>query len=314
MKRLIAATSVAVVLTGCGTFGAKSNAQAPIPSPTPAVTKDQTVAAQGKVDAPSTIDIPAWYIKAPASTEDYVYISGTGYSSDLSMSQSKAVLDAQVKLADKINGTVNALMKQYKTDNGGAMGTDKTSLTVKKLIVDTAVTGYHLEDSRVVNENRAYRSFVLIRYPMGDANRLLKDKLQRENQNGTSVDAALDELEQEINARKKPQARPKTNAEPQVKAGPNSNSTSNVQAVPDTNGAVESRSLTPAPAEDKQSRAPVRDIQLAQADFKTPLTLGEIQAIERENNLAEVSNMDLRRRRAEAMLKPGAYVQRFTLR
>ena len=314
MKRLIAATSVAVVLTGCGTFGAKSNAQAPIPSPTPAVTKDQTIAAQGKVDAPQTIDIPAWYIKAPNSTEDFVYIAGTGYSSDLSMSREKAVLDAQVKLADKINGTINALVKQYKTDNGGAMGTDKTTLTVKKLIVDTAITGYHLEDSRVVNENRAYRSFVLLRYPMGDANRLLKDKLQRENQNGTSVDAALDELEQEINSRKKPVARPKTNSEPQVKAGPNTD-TGAVQAVPNTNGAVETRSLDTAPLEDKQSRAPVRsDVVLARSDFTPPLTLSEIQTIERDNNLSEVSSMEVRRRRAEAMLKPGAYVQRFTVR
>jgi len=313
MKRLIAATSVAVVLTGCGTFGAKSNAQAPIPSPTPAVTKDQTIAAQGKVDAPQTIDIPAWYIKAPNSTEDFVYIAGTGYSSDLSMSREKAVLDAQVKLADKINGTINALVKQYKTDNGGAMGTDKTSLTVKKLIVDTAVTGYHIEDSRVVNENRAYRSFVLIRYPMGDANRLLKDKMQRENSSGTNVDAALDELEQEINSRKKPVARPKTNSEPQVKAGPNTES-GTVQAVPNTNGAVETRSLDSAPAEDKQSRAVISDMQLARADFKQPLTLREIETIERDNNLTQVSNMDLRRKRAEAMLKPNAYVQRFTVR
>ena len=307
MKRLIAATSVAVVLTGCGTFGAKSNAQAPIPSPTPAVTKDQTIAAQGKVDAPQTIDIPAWYIKAPNSTEDFVYIAGTGYSSDLSMSREKAVLDAQVKLADKINGTINALVKQYKTDNGGAMGTDKTSLTVKKLIVDTAVTGYHIEDSRVVNENRAYRSFVLIRYPMGDANRLLKDKMQRENASGTNVDAALDELEQEINSRKKPVARPKTNTEPQVKAGPDSNS-GTVQAVPDSNGAVETRSL------DEKQSASQNSIQLARAETKQPMTLREIEAVERQHNLTEISNMQARRMRAEAMLKPNAYVQRFTVR
>lgn len=307
MKRLIAATSVAVVLTGCGTFGAKSNAQAPIPSPTPAVTKDQTIAAQGKVDAPQTIDIPAWYIKAPNSTEDFVYIAGTGYSSDLSMSREKAVLDAQVKLADKINGTINALVKQYKTDNGGAMGTDKTSLTVKKLIVDTAVTGYHIEDSRVVNENRAYRSFVLIRYPMGDANRLLKDKMQRENASGTNVDAALDELEQEINSRKKPVARPKINTEPQVKAGPDSNS-GTVQAVPDSNGAVETRSL------DEKQSASQNSIQLARADTKQPMTLREIEAVERQHNLTEISNMQARRMRAEAMLKPNAYVQRFTVR
>jgi hypothetical protein len=230
MKSLICATSVAVVLTGCGTFSGKSQAQSePIPSPTPAVTKDQTVAATGKLDAPATIDIPSWYIKAPPSTEDYVFISGTGYSNDLSMSHQKALLDAQVKLADKINGVVNALMKQYKTDNGGTVGTDKSSLVVKKLIVDTAITGYHIEDSRVVSENRSYRTFVLIRYPMGDANRLLKDKRQQENQSATNVDEALDELEREIKSKQKPVAKPRT------------------EAVPSTNNAVEVTPITKGP-------------------------------------------------------------------
>jgi uncharacterized protein YceK len=236
MKRLLIATSVAAVLAGCSTVGTKATAQTePLPSPTPAVIKDQTVAAQGKLDAPMTIDIPAWYIKAPASTEDYVFLSGTGYSSDLSMSHQKALLDAQVKLADKINGVVNALMKQYKTDNSGTVGTDKTSLTVKKLIADTAITGYHIEDSRVVSENRSYRTFVLIRYPIGDANRLLKDKRQQETQNQSNEDAAQNELEQELNARKKPVNKPRTE--------------SKTESVPNTNGAVEVRPITNGPVD-----------------------------------------------------------------
>ncbi len=293
MKRLIVATSVAVVLTGCGTFGGKKNAQAePIPSPTPAVTKDVTVSAQGKLDAPGTIDVPAWYIKAPASTEDYVFISGTGVSNDLSMSHQKALLDAQVKLADKINGVVNALMKQYKTDNNGTVGTDKTSLTVKKLIVDTAITGYHIEDSRVMSENRNYRTFVLIRYPMGDANRLLKDKRQQENQNVTSEDAAQDELERELKAKQRPKAAaPK--ADPDARAKP--------ETVPD----------------DKTSAVPVYDkmvtTELSDASGAR-LSLEQIQAIERQHGLVETKNMDLRQKRAQALLKPNSYVEHYTIR
>lgn len=201
MKRLMIVSAI-MIMTGCSTVS-KSQTQAPLPSPTPAVVKDQTVPVQGKVDAPTTIDIPAWYIKAPASTEDYVYLTGTGISSDLSMSRSKALLDAQVQLADKINGMVNALMKQNKRDDSGAVSTDKTSLTVKKVIIDTAITGYHLEDSKVMAENRGYRTFVLVRYPLGDANRLLKDKLQRERQDREDEASSQNELDRELDARRK---------------------------------------------------------------------------------------------------------------
>lgn len=201
MKRVLLITLLAS-LAACSTTKV-SRSDEPIKSPTPAVTKDQTVAAQGKVENAQSIDIPAWYIKAPASTEDYVYITGTAVSSDLSMSRTKALLDAQVQLADKLNGMINALTKQTRKDDSGTVGTDKTTQTVKKLIVDTALTGYHLEDSKVMAENRGYRTFVLVRYPLGDANRLLKDKLQRERQDREDEASSQNELDRELDARRK---------------------------------------------------------------------------------------------------------------
>lgn len=223
MKKFVTVAAI-LALTGCSSMSHKTSSNEPLPSPTPAVTKDQTVAASGKVENTQTIDLPAWYIKAPASTEDFVYVTGTGISSDLSMSRTKALLDAQVQLADKINGMVNALTKQTRRDDSGTVNTDKTSQTVKKVIIDTAITGYHLEDSKVMAENRGYRTFVLVRYPLGDANRLLKDKLQRERQDKDDEAAAVDELEKEINSRKKPapviDKQSSTNVEVKQVAGP----------------------------------------------------------------------------------------------
>ena len=194
MKRLIIASAVAA-LVGCSTTSVPLNT---VTSPTPAVTKDQTIAAAGKVDSPLTIDLPSWYIKPPASTDDYIWFAGTGYSSDLAMSREKAVLDSQMKLADTINGAMNAMVKQQKSDNAGSVVTDKTSITVKKIIANTVMTGYRIEDSRVLCENRNYRTFVLVRYPIGDANRLLKDRLQRESQSNDSDEALQRELDREV--------------------------------------------------------------------------------------------------------------------
>ena len=208
MKRLIIAGAVAA-LVGCSSTSVPLNT---VSSPTPPVTKDQTIAAAGKVDSPLTIDLPSWYIKPPAATDDYIWFAGTGYSSDLAMSREKAVLDSQMKLADTLNGALNAMVKQQKSDNAGSVVTDKTSITIKKVIANTMMTGHRIEDARVVSENRNYRTFILVRYPVGDANRLLKDKLQQQSQSNDSDEALQHELDREVQPQVK--SRPVSQAAP----------------------------------------------------------------------------------------------------
>ena len=119
------------------------------------------------------------------------------------MSNEKASLDAQRKLAEKINGVVSALVKSAKTDNGGDTGVEITTMSVKKLIINTSISGFHVEDSKVVAENKSYRTFVLIRYPIGDANRILKEKLKLDNKRNVNLfKQGISELEKEIEAAK----------------------------------------------------------------------------------------------------------------
>jgi hypothetical protein len=215
MKRLIIATAVTSLLSACGStqmsrYGAEASPTSPA--------KNLTIASAGRVENPMTIDIPAWFIKPPQASDDYIWFSGTGVSSDLSMSREKALIDAQTKLSDTLNGVVNALIKSHKSDQAGSVLQDNTSVTVKKLIAETSVTGYRIEDSKIVAENRGYRTFVLLRYPLGDANRLLKDRQQRENQNSQSEDTAQGELNQEIK-NKKSQSQPLSQNNPTFRPG-----------------------------------------------------------------------------------------------
>jgi uncharacterized protein YceK len=185
MKRILLPLAIVAILAGCSSTAPARKAE-PELSVTPAVTKAQTVAAPGKIESPLTIDLPPWYVKAPSPTDEYFFVTGTGVSSDLSMSRNKAVLDAQHQLADKLNGMIDAVVRQSKKDSAGTVTSDFTSSAIRKRIVETSITGYTLEDSRVQAENRGYRTFVLIRYPIGDANRIMKDKLQRETQHQDS--------------------------------------------------------------------------------------------------------------------------------
>lgn len=186
MKALFVIVLAAGILAGCNSAPKAGDA-----SPTPAVTKDQKLAVTGKLDAPSSIDIPSWYIKAPASTDEYIFITGTGISTDLSMSRTKAMLDAQYQLADKINGMVDAVVRQSRQDSGATMNGDSTSSYIRKTISQTPISGHHLEDTRIMAENKAYRTFVLVRYPLGDANKLLKQFSKSTTNVDKDVDAAL---------------------------------------------------------------------------------------------------------------------------
>lgn len=209
MQLSLVAAATSLALTGCGIMSKSSQGEKVLASPTPPVLKDITVNAAGKVEAPMTIDVPSWYIKPPGASENYVWITGTGFSNDLAMSRKKAMMDSQIQLADKINGVISAMVKQNMRDEAGGTTLERTSSFARKVIIDTAITGHMLEDSRVIAENRGYRTFVLVRYPLGDSNRMLKEKLNIERQENWNNDAAEQELDREIQRRGSPRsARP----------------------------------------------------------------------------------------------------------
>lgn len=193
MKKHILAISVAMALAGCETTNLARKPSDPLPSPTAPVTKPQEVAAQGMVEAPMTIKIPPWYIKPPASSEEFIWVTGTAVSSSLSMSRSKAMLDAQAMLADKLNGLIDGVVRQSKKDNNGQLSQEYTSSVLRKKLIETSLTGHQLEDSTIQPENRGYRTFVLVRYPIGDANKLLKERLGRglDTQSDSAIDREL---------------------------------------------------------------------------------------------------------------------------
>jgi hypothetical protein len=188
--RMLTIALVCALTAGCSvTNPLKSADTGEVQSPTPAVKNDQSIAAEGRVPNATSIDIPSWYIKAPASTDEFVFVTGTGISANLSMSRSKAMLDAQAQLASKINGVIDGAIRQSRKDSAADLTEDYTSQVIRKRIVETSIAGHHLEDSRVLAENKGYRTFVLVRYPVGKANQFLK---KNNVGNTQSIDSAID--------------------------------------------------------------------------------------------------------------------------
>ncbi len=111
---------------------------------------------------------PKWFMDYPKDGKGTIYAVATGQSDDLQLAIDKAMLDAKVLLADKMQNRVNAEIKTVITDNGvGGISTDVQQQTTKieqSVIDKNDISGYVVINSIVVTEGTGYRSFILLSY------------------------------------------------------------------------------------------------------------------------------------------------------
>lgn len=166
MKRVFLVTAI-LALVGCA-----SNPQTTIKQ-----TQDP-VKSENKYERPTTqvanLKVPDWFIQPPQATEQSLFTAGQATSTDLSMAVHKATLDADAKLAFQMKSRVEAMVKSYKADSATS-GAENSEMLARKL-TRTSITGHHKVDSQITQEGRMFRVFVLMRYPLGDANKLLAEE------------------------------------------------------------------------------------------------------------------------------------------
>ena len=163
MKRnVIAIAALALAISACSTTP-KVEAQAPQLTPNQA----------------TLVTVPGWYKAQPKNTDTELYAVGTARSNDLSMVEHKAVLDAQSKLAFKLGGEVSALTKDYKSDVNGVYD-QKTEQSTQRFANDVKMSGYTIIERIVVTEGTGFRSYVLLKFPLGGANIVARDNLRRD--------------------------------------------------------------------------------------------------------------------------------------
>lgn len=126
---------------------------------------------QGSTQA-AVNSMPAWYMKAPDSTKDAVYVAGTATSEDMAMCVEKAVLNAQVQLADRVAAKLSTMTQDYKRDTGGTYN-QETGIMTEKIAADVKLIGYIEVERKIIADNNGYRAYVLLKFPLGAANTLL---------------------------------------------------------------------------------------------------------------------------------------------
>ncbi len=147
-------------------------------------------------------ELPDWFTALP--TDAYsVYSAGTATSPDLQLAFDKATLNAKRVLADQINSLISSKMKEFVAEIGQGEDTEVVSEVERvttNLITEVNVTGYTQSDSKVIQQGSSYRTYVLLQYPIGKANRILIEQIKRNRVLDARLRAskAFTDLEEEI--------------------------------------------------------------------------------------------------------------------
>jgi hypothetical protein len=270
MKRVLLLVAVASMV-GCA-----SNPQTAIKQ-TQAPVKAENKYEQA-APAPTALKVPDWFIQPPENTDRSIFTVGTATSTDLGMAVQKAQLDANAKLSFQIKSYVEAMAKSFKADSTNS-GAESSELLVRNL-TRTTITGQHKVDSQITQEGRAFRVFVLMRYPLGDANKLLAEATEAKSRRAMAAGSrnAMKEMQEGLDKAERREYEQDNNI---------------------------------APA------APQSKVEPVTVDPPKPAVSGTNSVTTKEGKtveLLDVDNAEYKQRRAEALAKPNAVIGQTVLR
>ena len=166
--------------------------------------KEKAKAQSEKVDK-TISEIPDWCTDMKQTNLSLV-ACGSGISSNLNMAMNRAILDAKRQLADTINSELSSNMDDY-LKSTGAGGNEQvkqaSELVTKNTIIQAKLIGYKQIKKQVANVSGKFQYFVLLEYPIGEANQALLEKIKGNEILSTQkgADKAMADLEKEIEKR-----------------------------------------------------------------------------------------------------------------
>ncbi len=119
-------------------------------------------------------DLPKWMINLPEN-DKYIFASGTNFNKSLQNSIDSASSDAFNRLAVKISGQIMLELKIYageiKSDDMFIINNEITKSSSIESIKDLKI-GYQTIDTRIIKDGALFRTFILVRYPKEELNKL----------------------------------------------------------------------------------------------------------------------------------------------
>ena len=98
-------------------------------------------------------------------TDNVIKTCGQGWSKDLNISESKAIIDAKLKIADITQHSIVKSEKIIKKENSKGL-TQSYELNADNTINEATITGYKIISKKVMKEKNGWRTMVLLEYKL----------------------------------------------------------------------------------------------------------------------------------------------------
>ena len=105
------------------------------------------------------------YCNKNKQTDKVIKVCGNGWSKDLNISESKAVLSAKIKIADITQHSL--ISSEVITHKENGKGITKTyDLNADSKIEDVSIAGYKIVHKKVLKEKSGWRTLVLLEFKL----------------------------------------------------------------------------------------------------------------------------------------------------
>ena len=196
MMLVITSTMTLLLLAGCSS-----------PKPgSPQALAVEKEATEKKIDK-NLKAMPEWYAKTPLDN-NILFASATETSRNMQMSMEKASIKARAELALTVGGRVSTMMKAYAEEAGVSNDPDVNlivSTVTSQEAINVNLSGVQRADAQINREGDSYRAYVLIRYPLGELNKIAVEQVRQSTVLNAKFRAskAFEDLERKVEEAKK---------------------------------------------------------------------------------------------------------------
>ena len=99
------------------------------------------------------------------STDKIIKMCGQGWSKDLTISESKAIMDAKLKIADITQHTLLRNEKITHKENGKGV-VKSYEMKADNILEEATISGYKIISKKVMKEKSGWRTMVLLEYKL----------------------------------------------------------------------------------------------------------------------------------------------------
>ena len=102
-------------------------------------------------------------------------------------------------LNNRVSARIRDFMNEVGIANDAAMSAEAERVS-QNVVTEVNLAGFRRDKSQVFQEGRTYRAYALLYYPMGDANKIVRDQVKKSSRLEARLRAskAFQELEEEI--------------------------------------------------------------------------------------------------------------------